>query len=127
MLKNLIVIENGKEYQFDTLEEVVKELIDEKFYEMTQQEKIDKMKIKALANCITNKMEVTKKIPENVDNKFIIKDEITFILSLLLTNNILLLERKDADILAKDLNKENINDNYIIVNSFAKELLEKYI
>ena len=39
----------------------------------------------------------------------------------------LLLERKDSNIFTKKLNKDKIKDNYIIVNTFAKELLKKYI
>ena len=131
MLKKLIIIENDKEIQCDTLEDVVKTLIDENYYNMTPSQKIEKMKIKALANSINNKKEIVQKpavnTEESIQDKFIIQDEITYILSLLTTNNILLLERKDSNIFTKDLNKENLKDNYIIVNTFAKELLSKYI
>ena len=129
MLKKLIIIENGKEFQFDTLDELVKELIDKNFYNMTQNEKKEKMKMKALANCLNTKMNIVEGITadDSIDEKFIIKDEITYILSLLRTNNVLLLERKDADIFTKDINKDNFEDNYIIVNTFAKELLDKYM
>ena len=131
MLKKIIIIENGKEIQCNTLEEVVKTVIDENYYNMTPFQKIEKMKMKALANCINNKKEVVQELPVNVEetiqDKFIIQDEITYVLSLLTTNNILLLEKKDSNIFTKDLNKENLKDNYIIVNTFAKELLSKYI
>ena len=129
MLKKLIIIEDGKEYQFETLELLVKALITEDFYEIDDKEKKRKMRIKAMANCLNNPMEIVEDLAsgENIDGKFLIKDEITYILSLLLTNNIMLLERKDADIFAKNINKENMQDNYIIVNAYAKELLEKYI
>ena len=129
MLKKLIIIENGKEFQFDTLDELVKELIDKNFYNMTQNEKKEKMKMKALANCLNTKMNIVEGITadDSIDEKFIIKDEITYILSLLRTNNVLLLERKDANIFTKYLNKENFEDNYIILNTFAKEILDKYI
>ena len=131
MLKKIIIVENGKEIQCNTLEDVVKTLIDENYYNMTPFQKTEKMKMKALSNCINNKKEVVQELPvnakESIQDKFIIQDEITYILSLLTTNNILLLERKDSNIFTKDLNKENIKDNYIIVNTFAKELLSKYI
>ena len=58
---------------------------------------------------------------------FIIKDEMTYILSLLMTNNIILLERKDSNIFTKSINKDNLEDNYIVVNAYAKELLSRYI
>lgn len=131
MLKKIIIIENGEEIQCNTLEEVVKTLIDENYYNMTQSQKIEKMKIKALANCINNKkkvvQEMTVNLANNLEEIFIINDEITYILSLLTTNNLLLLERRDSNIFTGELNKENLKDNYIIVNTFAKELLNKYV
>ena len=129
MLKKLIIIENGKEVQCDTLEDLVKILIDENYYNMTEKEKIEKMTMKALANTLNNKMKVTQDISkiDNIEEKFIIKDEIKYILSLVKTNNVLLLERRDSNILTGSLNKEYLKDNYIIVNTFAKELLRKYI
>ena len=127
MLRNLIIIENGQEYQFDTLEDIVKNLIDENYYNMTKEGKTNAMKMKALANCINNKMEVVQENTGNIENKFIIKDEITYILSLLKTNNIILLENKDSNYLTKDIDKSNMEDNYIIVNTFAKDLLNNYL
>lgn len=131
MLKKIIIIENGKECQFDTIEEVVKKLIDKDYYEMNKEQKNKKMRMKALANCINNKREIVQELPldinDDIEGKFIIRDEITYILSLLITNNIILLERKDSNIFTKNLNKENLQDNYIIINTFAKELLKKYL
>ena len=131
MLKKIIIVENSEEVQCDTLEEVVETLIDKNYYNMTQNQKIERMKIKALANCINNKMEIVQELPvnfvNNLENKFIINDEITYIYSLLITNNILLLEKKNSNIFTENLNKEKFKDNYIIVNTFAKELLGKYI
>ena len=129
MLKKIIIIENGKEIQCNTLEDVVRTLIDENYYNMTPFQKIEKMKMKALANCINNKKEIVQELPANegIQDKFIIQDEITYVLSLLTTNNILLLERKDSNIFTKSLDKGKLKDNYIIVNTFAKELLSNYI
>ncbi|MBP3801152.1 MAG: hypothetical protein J6I85_03845 [Clostridia bacterium] len=130
MLKNLIIIENGKDFQYDTLEEVTKALIDKDFYNMTEVEKMEKMRIKALANNLYNKFAVLECSPldGNFEGKFIIQNEITYIYSLLMNNsNLLLLEHKNSNILTKYLNKEFLKDNYVIVNSFAKELLEKYV
>ena len=127
MLKNLIIIEDGQEYQFDTIEDIVKNLIDENYYNMTNEEKTNAMKIKALANCINNKMELAEEDTDNIDNKFIIKDEITYILSLLKTNSIILLENKDSNNLTRDIDKSNMEDNYIIVNNFATDLLNNYL
>ena len=128
MLKDLILIENGEEVQCDDLESVVKILIDENFYNLSDEEKKEKMKIKALANSLGLNMEITGDISsEDIDGKFIIKDEITYILSLLKTNKILLLENKNANVFGKDIDKSTIQNNYIIINTFAKDLLSKYI
>lgn len=131
MLKKIILIENDKEYQCDTMQEVVKKLIDENYYSFTQEEKINKMKMLALANCLNNKKEIIEEYELDtnfsIEGKFIIKDEMTYVLSLLLTNNIILLERIDSNVFTKDLDKSNFNDNYIIVNKFAEMLLQKYI
>lgn len=131
MLKKIILIENDKEYQCDTMQEVVKKLIDENYYNFTQEEKINKMKMLALANCLNNKKEIIEEYELDtnfsIEGKFIIKDEMTYILSLLLINNIILLERIDSNVFTKDLDKSNFNDNYIIVNKFAEMLLQKYI
>ena len=129
MLKKIIIIENDVDYQCDTFEEIVKMLIDEKFYDLTAEEKKEKMKMKAIANSINNKMEIIDTVDNlnNIDGKFIIKDEITYILSLLITTNIVILERIDSNIFTKNLNKSNIKENYVIVNKFAQKLLNEYL
>ena len=128
MLKKIIIIENNVQHQYDSLEDIIKELIDENYYNLSEEEKIKKMEIKALANCLNNKIKVIKEVKDgDIEDKFIIKDEITYILSLLITGNILLLERIDSNIFTKYLDKSNFTDNYVIVNTFAKELLKKYI
>ena len=134
MLKKIIIIENGEQVQYNRLEEIVKILIDENFYDMDQNKRIQVMRTKALANCINNKREIIQEIQkiqedttENLNEVFIIKDEITYILSLLMTNKIIILERKDSNIFSGDLNKENIENNYIIINTYAEELLKKYL
>lgn len=121
MLKKLIAIENGESYQYDTLEELVKDLIDENFYNMQQNEKVEIMQKKAVANSFN--------LLEDKDLGIIdkIEDELTYILYLLTTNNIVLLEHREAEIFTKDVDKTELEDNYIIVNSFAEELLNKRI
>ncbi len=128
MLEELIIIENGKEKQCKSLEELVKTLISENYYEISKEEQAEKIKMRAIANTLNNRMEISEETDENsLENKFIIKDEITYILSLISTNKIVLLERKDADIFTKNLNKQKIEDNYIIVNKFARDLLKEYV
>ncbi len=115
MLKNIIIIENDKEVQCDNFEDMVKVLIDKEFYDLKDEERKKKLKILALAN----------KFEEN--EEYVLENEVTYILSLLINYKIILLERKESNILTKDLDKSNLNGNYIIVNKFAKCLLKKYM
>lgn len=113
MTKKLIVIENGEYFQYDKLEDLVKDLIDDNFYEMSQEERINKMHINALANGLDRASIIN------------IKNEKEYILSVLVSNRIILLERIDSEIFTKDIEKSKIEDNYIVVNTFALELLSK--
>ena len=123
MLKKIIAIENGESYQYDTLEELVKDLIDENFYNMEQNEKVEIMQRKAIANSY-NSFEAIDKNSRIIDK---IEDELTYILYLLTINNVVLLENKESEIFTKDIDKTELKDNYIIINSFARELLNKRI
>ena len=127
MLKNLIVIENDDKYQYDNLEELVKGIIDEDYYNLTEQQKLEKRELKAFANCLMTNVEVVNEIPSDLGNKFVNIDEITYIYSLLRLNKVVLLESTNSNILTNYLDKSNITDNYIIVNHFAEELLKRYI
>lgn len=127
MLKNLILIENDDKYQYDNLEELVKGIIDKDYYNMTEQQKLEKRDLKAFANCLMTDVEVVNDVPSNLENKFINIDEITYIYSLLRLNKVVLLESTSSNILTNYLDKSNITDNYIIVNHFADELLKSYI
>lgn len=116
MLKNLIVIEDGKNYQFENEQELVKKLIGEDYYNLPQDKKIEQIKIKAIANSLNLK----KDIPDNIDNE---KD---FILSLLVDNDkLVLLEKRESNIFTEKLDKSQFTKNYILVNKFAKQLLNK--
>lgn len=116
MLKNLIVIENGKSYQFETEQELVKKLICENYYELTEDKKIEAIKIKSIANSLNLK----ENISENINTE---KDFILFLL--IDNNNLILLEKKDSNIFTGKLDKNKFSKNYILVNNFAKQLLYK--
>ena len=127
-MKNLILIEAGKKYQFDTIEELIECIIDKDYYKMSSSEKIEKMKLKAFANCLQTDIDIVSEFKKDIEiaKKFFIIDEITYIYSLLLLNKIILLESTDSNMLTKWLDKSEIKDNYIIINHFAKELLLSY-
>lgn len=131
MLDNLVLIENGKYYQFSTEDELIKKLLGNNYYSLSKKEKNELMKLNATINCFRTNLEIltipSKEERTYIKNKFIIYDEKSYILSLLLTNKITLLEKKESNIYTNNLNKANFNDNYVIVNNFAEELLKFYM
>ncbi|MBQ9298450.1 MAG: hypothetical protein IJ223_05445 [Clostridia bacterium] len=131
MLKGLIILEGNEKYQCNTVKDIAEKLIDNNYYELPAEERKNKIKMLAIANCMNNGIEILEDIKENqetnLDGKFIIKDEITYILSLLMMNKIVLLERVDANEFLKDIDKSKISDNYIIVNKYAKVILIEYL
>lgn len=126
----IILIEDEKDIKCDTKEQTVKTLLGEDYYNLSEEEKVERMEMRAIANSFNNpKMRIIKK-GENIDsldNAFVIYDETTYIYSLLMTNNITMLEKTKEEIFTKGLDKKELTKNYIIVNNFAKELLEKYL
>ena len=128
MLSKIIIIENDNKVQCDSEEEVIKLLIDKRYYELSEKEKLEKREMKAIANCINKSFEIVENVnSKDLENKFVIKDETTYVLSLLIINKIILLERIDSNIYTSSIDKSNMKDNYIIVNKFAKELLKNYL
>lgn len=128
-MKDLILIEGNEKYQFDTLEELIETIIHKQYYEMSENVKKEQLELKAFANCMQENVDIVSKGEKltSIDGKFIIQDEITYVLSLLLLNKVMLLERTNSNIFTKNLDKSNISDNYIIVNHYAKDLLKKYL
>lgn len=128
MLKRIIVIENGKNYQFDTEKELVEKLLGDNYYHLSNDEKRELLKIKAIANSINNNMEILESQDySDIYNNYILINEKTYILSLLISGNITLLERVDSEIFTGTLDKSKFTKNYIIVNNFAKQILEQMI
>lgn len=132
MLKKLIFIENNKSYQFNEEVELIEFLMGTGYYTQSSKDKIRQMKLNALAKCLGTKLEIIEinkqeSRPIDVKGKFLIYDEKTYVLSLLLTGRGMLLEHKDSNIYTEKMNKKQITDNYIIVNTFAERLLDAYI
>lgn len=130
MLSKFIIIENNKDYQCNTFEDVVKYFIDENYYNLTMAEQKNKIMKIAIDNAVDNNLKIVK-IVENIDNineSFIAIDEITVILSILKNQlRIVLLERKDSNVFNKYIKIPETNDNYVIINTFSKHALKNYI
>ncbi len=131
MLKKIIIIEGENSIQCDTEQEVVQALVNPKYYEMSTQEKLQSLKMKAMANSLNKPMEILepKDITSDTDlrNKFVLLNEKTYILSLLRTGQITLLENIDSNIYTSILDKRKFDKNYIVVNNFVDEILDAYV
>ena len=134
MLKPLIIIEGYKKYQFDRFDEITSYLFGDNYNNLSKEEKFNIQKKNAFAKANDTNLKITSiqeiKNPQNSiesSDKFILFNEMTYILSLLKTGRITLLENVISNIFTNGLDKSNIKDNYIIINSFADELLDKYI
>ncbi len=128
-MKNLIVIENDTQKEFDTKEELVKELITENYYNLTKKEQQKIMNDKAMLNCAmakVNNLKFKDMMLEKIKEKIIIQDETTYILSLLRLENIAILEEKSANIFLKNIDKSKFENNYIVVNNCVEEILKNY-
>ncbi len=129
-MENLIVIEGKEKYKYNDIESLIKGFINERYYNMSETEQKNELEKKAIANTIQDNIKIynMESKAQNYDKEaFILYDEITYILSMLKFNKIILLEKTNANIFGKYINKENITDNYIIVNKFANEIIQKYL
>lgn len=131
-MENLIIIEDNNSRGFNTVEELVKVCINKGYYLVSEEERYDQLEKLAYANAGIYNIPILdwkKNKDESIVNKnvFILCDEITHILSLAKIGKIVILEKTDCDIFTKYIDKSNIQDNYIIVNKFADEILDKYL
>lgn len=129
-MENLIVIEGKEKYQYKDIKSLVENFINKNYFNMTKEEREKELEKKAIANTIQNNIKIVKRESNEMEfdtNVFVLYDEITYILSMLNLGKIILLERTDANILGKYINKANIKDNYIIINKFANEIMKKYL
>lgn len=129
-MENLIVIEGKEKYKYNDIESLIKGFINERYYNMSETEQKNELEKKAIVNTIQDNIKIynMESKAQNYDKEaFIVYDEITYILSMLKFNKIILLEKTNANIFGKYINKENITDNYIIVNKFANEIIQRYL
>jgi len=129
-MEKLIVIEGKEKYKYDNIENLIEAFIGNNYSNMPTEEKNIILEKKAVANTMMDNIKVVKinKYPDDFEeNSFVLYNEISYILSMLKFNKLILLERTDANIFGKYINKEWIEDNYIIINKFANEILKKYL
>ena len=131
-MEKLILIEENNKIKVNSLEELVQKLLSNNYYELNSKEKLKILETKTYQNCILKNIPIIKIEKHNLNinlnqNVFILYDEITYILSLVKNNIMILLEKTDSNIFTKCLDKSNIKDNYIIVNRFIDDILNNYL
>lgn len=129
-MENLIVIEGNNKYQYKDIESLIEAFINKNYFSMSEEERKNELEKKAFANTIQNNIKIVnfEKDKKNFDEDvFVLYDEFSYILSMLKFNKMILLERTDANIFGRYINKENMQDNYIIINKFANEIMGKYL
>ena len=129
-MEKLIVIEGKEKYQYKNLKRLVHCFINLNYYDMNEREKKEELEKKAVANTRQDNNKIVR-ISNDKNNfekdEFVINNEVTYILSLLRFNKIVLLEKIDANIFGRYIDKTKLSNNYIIINKFADDILEKYI
>ena len=130
--ENSCINKHNKKIQFSNKESLIKYLLGDTYFQLSDKERVELLIYNAFAKCLNTEYKpvtITKSNIDTIDNEknFLIYDENTYILSLLLLNKIMLLERKDSNIFASNIDKSKLDGNYIILNTFAKKLLADYI
>jgi len=108
-LKDLILIENDRHNQFSSIEELISFILGDNYYNITDKEKRELMELNARAYCLNTNIKIAtlnELNNNNVNNMFIIQDEISYILSLLIINRYTLLEKTTSNIFTSELNKD---------------------
>lgn len=129
-MENLIVIEGKEKYQYKDIKSLIEDFISKNYFNMSKVERKNELEKKTIANTMQSDIKIAKLEKETMDfdeNAFVLYDEISYILSMLKFNKIILLERTDANIFGRYINKENIKNNYIIINKFANDIMKRYL
>jgi|GEM_PF-780501 len=136
-MKNLIVLFKDKKYEINNIEEAINLFFDEEYINLSNEEKVVLRYKKAFGICKLKNIDlVDTKIGTLGDNgivikrdydilkSFIIDNEKTYMLSLCKFYDMVILEKKDSNIL-NNSNITNIDeaDNYVVINKFVNELL----
>ena len=129
-MAKLIVLEEEYKYKFNNIEELVKKIMGEDYYNLDNIQKQNKIKFLTRLNMINNKLPaiVYDEYKNNFEEKaYIINDEITYILSLLRLNKFSLFEEKGANIFAKYIDNVVYENDYVLINNYANEIMKKYL
>ena len=128
----IIVVEDGKKFCYSGKEELVKSMLGEDYYNLSNEEKQKRLEICTYRNAGLEQIPIVNinkgEVVNNIDKRYIVYDEDTFILSLAKNNKLVIYEKEDANIFAKDVDKQKlkrISESYICINDCVDSILSK--
>lgn len=130
-----MIVESNKKYVFSNKKEVIDQFLGQDYDELNKEKQYEKLKLKIFMNATFRKLPVVdirqgEVIEDIKEEQYILWDEETFLLSLAKNNDIVMYEKENVNMFAKNINKENlerISNEYIRINDCANELLQNKI
>ena len=135
----LVVIIQGQQFKLKNLNNLVASIFGKSYFDLSQEERLKVRYEKAHAISQFHKylpivnteqgiygdnFDIVKK-DYDFENAFIIDDDYSYILSLCKINSFMLLEVRNSNIFTGLIDKSEIKDDLVVINHFAKEILDE--
>ena len=135
----LVVIFQGQQFKLKNLNNLVASIFGKSYFDLSQEERLKVRYEKAHAISQFHKylpivnteqgtygdnFDIVKK-DYDFENAFIIDDDYSYILSLCKINSFMLLEVRNSNIFTGLIDKSEIKDDLVVINHFAKEILDE--
>ena len=135
----LVVIIQGQQFKLKNLNNLVASIFGKSYFDLSQEERLKVRYEKAHAISQFHKylpivnteqgtygdnFDIVKK-DYDFENAFIIDDDYSYILSLCKINSFMLLEVRNSNIFTGLIDKSEIKDDSVVINHFAKEILDE--
>lgn len=135
----LVVIIQGQQFKLKNLNNLVASIFGKSYFDLSQEERLKVRYEKAHAISQFHKylpivnteqgtygdnFDIVKK-DYDFENAFIIDDDYSYILSLCKINSFMLLEVRNSNIFTELIDKSEIKDDLVVINHFAKEILDE--
>ena len=135
----LVVIIQGQQFKLKNLNNLVASIFGKSYFDLSQEERLKVRYEKAHAISQFHKylpivnteqgtygdnFDIIKK-DYDFENAFIIDGDYSYILSLCKINSFMLLEVRNSNIFTGLIDKSEIKDDLVVINHFAKEVLDE--
>ena len=135
----LVVIIQGQQFKLKNLNNLVASIFGKRYFDLSQEERLKVRYEKAHAISQFHKylpivnteqgtygdnFDIVKK-DYDFENAFIIDDDYSYIISLCKINSFMLLEVRNSNIFTGLIDKSEIKDDLVVINHFAKEILDE--